>query len=105
MKIEFYRTADSEHNPNEPLIWAETEFGGIVPGDEEGTISRIEPGPEKELLLTLELPDIPRDSLESIAENMLRKGVPVGDLPPNSAEALFFTVVNDAITKLKEMKV
>jgi hypothetical protein len=103
MKIEFHKAVGAEDNPHDPLIWAETEFGGIAPGEEEGTISYIQPAPEKELLMTLELPEIPRESLESIAENMLRKGIPLGELPPNSAEALFFTVVNDAITKLKEM--
>lgn len=103
MKIEFYRTPGTENGPNKPLTWAETEFGSLTPDQEEGTVLYIQPDSEKELVLTLELPEIPKESLESIAENILRKGFPVGAMPPDYGEALFFTVVNDALTKLKEM--
>ncbi len=104
MKIEFYRASGTDDDPNNASTWAETEFGSLTPGAEEGTVLYIQPHPDKELLLTFEAPEIPKESLESIAENILRKGFPVGAMPPDYGEALFFTVVNDALTKLKEMQ-
>lgn len=103
MVIRFYKNLAAK-SVTENACWAETPFGFIKSGPEEGQVIQIKP-PRKHLtfIFQLNLPELSQDIIESIAESILRKELPDEEVPDSWAESQFFTVVNEAIHKMEEI--
>ncbi len=104
MGINFYRRTATSRGQKTTIEWAETVFGSIVPGAEPGAVIYIKKpvGIEKELILKLDIPDLDRESIEAVAEAILRKKLPLN--PSATIDSQLYTVVNEAIHKLEEIK-
>ena len=103
MVIRFYKNLETK-SVTENVCWAETPFGFIKTGPEEGQVIQIKP-PRKHatFIFQLNLPELGRDIIESIAESILRKGLPDKEISDSWAESQFFTVVNEAIHRMQEI--
>lgn len=87
--------------------WAETP-SGILTTPAEGTsgLLRVDPAciVESDPVATLELPGLDEPAMEAVVENVLRRGYLDKPGIRGKDEAIFFVLVNEALTELEGLR-